>query len=327
MAAFHRQGLKERINLCLFCLALMDLLALVSMVMTYGERLVTQFLPDMPHGGPLYRFTINHYLMGLIGCSWASQYLSAIIASERCLCIVSPLRAHDLLKTRTMLIIIVVGCLLIIAPMFVINTKISFACVYNPLTNSTSLQLHPTQFYLDNRQVLDAFDGLVYGPITLGLFLGVTIVATGITSFKLRSVAAWREKSASSSSKSNLEKKEVALTKMLVATSVVYILCHLPTLTFRISYFFVTDLSLTGRYFNAFLLMSRVLFLTGTVNSSINFIVYYAMGSRFRLTVKRMFRCHVTGDRRNGTSRGSSRTTVTETALGHDPKVTTISEN
>ena len=43
MAVFYRQGLRERINVCLFALSLADLLYLLFHVVMYGEQLHLQF--------------------------------------------------------------------------------------------------------------------------------------------------------------------------------------------------------------------------------------------------------------------------------------------
>ena len=43
MAVFYKQGLKERINVCLFALSLADELYLVYNMILYGEQLMLQF--------------------------------------------------------------------------------------------------------------------------------------------------------------------------------------------------------------------------------------------------------------------------------------------
>ena len=43
MAVFYKQGLKERINVCLFALSLADGLYLANNMLLYGEQLYLQF--------------------------------------------------------------------------------------------------------------------------------------------------------------------------------------------------------------------------------------------------------------------------------------------
>ncbi|KAK7477272.1 hypothetical protein BaRGS_00031460 [Batillaria attramentaria] len=55
MAVFYRQGVRDRITLCLFCLALVDAMAVLTVFCLYVERLLAQVIPHMAGDGPLYR--------------------------------------------------------------------------------------------------------------------------------------------------------------------------------------------------------------------------------------------------------------------------------
>ena len=105
MAVFYKQGLKDRVNLCLFALSLADELYLIQAMFLYGEQLHLQFTTK-ERFGPTMRFMANNNLVGFCGFAWVSQFLSAIIASERCLCVLSPLRFQTLLQTKTMAVTI-----------------------------------------------------------------------------------------------------------------------------------------------------------------------------------------------------------------------------
>ena len=101
MAVFYKQSLKERVNLCPFALSLADEIYLIQILLFYGEQVRLQFTTNESFG-PLMRFMVNNNLVGFFGFYFVSQVLSAIIASERCLCVLSPLRSQTLLQTRTM---------------------------------------------------------------------------------------------------------------------------------------------------------------------------------------------------------------------------------
>ncbi|XP_025085418.1 uncharacterized protein LOC112558888 [Pomacea canaliculata] len=107
---FYRQGLGERINVCLFLLALADLVSVLILFLMYVEDRVRKHVsPDT--------WFIAIWLGGLTSAEWASQLLSAVIACERCFCVVSPLHAKRLLKTSTMTAIVVVCCVVLMAGM------------------------------------------------------------------------------------------------------------------------------------------------------------------------------------------------------------------
>ena len=59
MAVFFRQGLSKRINMCLFSLALLDLISLTVILSFYAERIYTQFTDDESYG-TVYRLSLIH---------------------------------------------------------------------------------------------------------------------------------------------------------------------------------------------------------------------------------------------------------------------------
>ena len=83
----------------------------------------------------MFEFIFNHNLIGFFGFSWVSQVISAIIASERCFCVVSPLRSQTVLSTRTMVIIIVVVFVVVTGLYFVVALRYRMVCVYDPTTD------------------------------------------------------------------------------------------------------------------------------------------------------------------------------------------------
>ncbi|XP_025085420.1 uncharacterized protein LOC112558890 [Pomacea canaliculata] len=152
---FYRQGLGERINVCLFLLALADLVKC-----RHPASRVCR--------GPIINIR-GLYLfidIGFSSAEYVSQLLSAVIACERCFCVVSPLHAKRLLKTSTMTAIVVVCSVVLMAGMFVIIPSKHFVdFIYDPSTNITKAFLMVTKFYLDNKKIVDIFDIFIYSTI------------------------------------------------------------------------------------------------------------------------------------------------------------------
>ncbi|KAL8589839.1 hypothetical protein ACOMHN_020842 [Nucella lapillus] len=222
------------------------------------------------------------------------MFLSAVIAAERCFCVVSPLRAQHMLSTRTLAVIITFISLLLLTGMLVIvGPKHTEACVFDPQTNTTSLILYVTDYYKENKKILDNFDIFVYALTLPSVFLAIVIVTTIITTAKLRSALRWRQQSSSASgvqTSSTSETQMVALTWMLVATSVLFVLCTSPVLFVQMSIFFVKELTAGGKYHILWTLSWSLISLFRCINCSLNFFVYYSMGSRFCQTLKQLFR-------------------------------------
>ena len=79
--------------------------------------------------GPIFEFIANNNLAGFFGFFWASNVISAIIASERCFCVVSPLRSQSVLSTRTMAVIIVLVFIVVTGLYFLVAVRYRVVCV------------------------------------------------------------------------------------------------------------------------------------------------------------------------------------------------------
>ena len=72
-------------------------------------------------------------------------------------------------------------------------------------------------------------DSVVYGLGLTGVVMVVVTVTTLVTTLRLRKAAAWR----SESSSGTLSSREVALTKMLIGSSILFIICLSPMSLFK----------------------------------------------------------------------------------------------
>ncbi|XP_076441549.1 uncharacterized protein LOC143280759 [Babylonia areolata] len=287
-AVFYRQGLRERINMCVFCLAVADVMVITVTFLISVEDIYRILI------GSLNFFT--KYIVGLTGFIRVSMFLSAVIAAERCFCVVSPLRAQRMLSTRTLaLIIVFISSVLLMGLMVITTTKRTEVCVFDPRTNSTSLVLTFTEFYKENKKVVDVFSTMVYGTVLPAFFFVFIVVTTSITVLKLKSAASWRQQTSSASSQGGgpgrLDSHTVALTRMLIATSVLFVVCLSPILMVEMATFLVPGLMPGGQYRNLRTIMWRVINVCRCVNSSLNFFVYCYMGSRFRHTLREILFC------------------------------------
>ena len=169
-------------------------------------------------------------MTGFYGFTWVSQILSTIIASERCFCILRPLRSQTVLRTSTTTAIIVVINFVVVGPYFFVVSRYRIGCVYDPVSQKASMSGVAGQFYLDHQKAIDYLDTFVYGAIVPVMVIVVVMTTTIITTIKLRQAAAWR---AETSSSGRMTSQEIALTKMLVGNSVLFIVCVFSLVLFR----------------------------------------------------------------------------------------------
>ncbi|XP_076456700.1 uncharacterized protein LOC143290998 [Babylonia areolata] len=289
MAVFARQGLSDRINLCLFSLAVSDTGFLLFLMCGKSYALIS--LLDPVEGNYWQK---RHYTLVLatsLGCLAISNITTALIAVERCLCILSPLKAASFFKTRTMGVVIVVVAVYILT---VLNTalgiKYQTVRVTNPLTNTSTFisRLSPT--YLRYRTLID----IVYSHVLLVtlpfISLVVVIVSTTAIIVRLQVTSAWRRQSVSNVT--SLEKQELTVTRMLMTVCCVYVTCTTPTVTRALVVFSrVPGFLITGHLCNIFKISIALSHLLEVINTSTNFLIYVKQSSRYRCTLRHMCRC------------------------------------
>ena len=166
------------------------------------------------------------------------------------------------------------------------------------------------RFYRDNKIAMDVLFRLVYSTILTTLFFITIAVTTIITAVRLRRVVQWRQSSTSSASVAATSSiKEIALTKTLVATSVLFIVCLAPTIMVQIASFVEPEFYFTGRYYNLAYVTQNFMVFFRASNSSFNFFIYYNMSTRYRETLRDIFRLCV---RKRKKSEGREVTETTE---------------
>lgn len=98
---FWSQGLKHRMNLCLFSLALTDLLFLTCgfIIFSLGSFLK---IYDTTLGDEYFIKNLVYLRGAFYGLRLTSGCITMIITLERCVCVIFPLRAATLMRTSFM---------------------------------------------------------------------------------------------------------------------------------------------------------------------------------------------------------------------------------
>ena len=277
MVVFFRQGLRERINVCLFSLALVDLLYLTLLFVFYAERLYTQFTDGGKYGS-VYRYMMNNNVIGLYGFGYGPPLLAAIISTERCVCVLFPLRAQRCIPTKALAIVIVVSVAVLGFLRFVITAQYRVTCFYETRSQRQSWQVYVTDYHFRNKAMLSALNGVFYGFVLSVGCPVVVLITTTVTAVRLQRTVRWRSQASSSVSSA----KEIGVTKMLMALSAEFFVLSIPIVVLRVSPVFQPQFSPGGRYANTFLALLGFAELCSYTSSSLNFFVYYFTGTKYR---------------------------------------------
>ncbi|XP_076456681.1 uncharacterized protein LOC143290980 [Babylonia areolata] len=289
MAVFVRLGLADRINLCLFCLAVSDTGFMLFLMCGKSYALISLLDPE---AGNFWQNRHRGATMGsALGFQAISNVITALIAVERCHCVLSPLKAGQIFKTKTMGVVIVMVAVYILT---VLNTalgiKYQTVHVTDPLTNTSTFISHLSPTYLRHRTLID----IVYNFMLLAILpflclLTVTVCTTAII-VRLKVSATWRRETASNVT--SVEKQDVSVTRMLVTVCCVFVTCMTPTVTRQLLAFGRTPGFLTtGHLCNLFKVSAASLHLLELINTSCNFLIYIKQSSGYRSALQMMCSC------------------------------------
>ncbi|KAK0045246.1 growth hormone secretagogue receptor type 1 [Biomphalaria pfeifferi] len=299
MIIFVRQLLKDSMTVGLFALSFTDFsvsLAEMTMSTIYLANYIFPYCP------------VDLWALAYVGFGWTlytgyliSGWITAMIALERCFCVVAPFRVKQLFTRRRCVIVVIIIYtvhLLPLLPLYIAE-RMQWVVIEDPnaLFNSTlSIKLYYTitltDFADEVEKALDATAGLF-------LFLAsqavLTICSLWMTySLKATSLvrshkSAFTEKLASSEKlSSNLTPQEKRLVKMVLSLAVLQTVCNLPRLILTVFYNVCTDISVKGDK-NLSTMIWSIASLFNQVCCTSNTFCYYFLSSKHRNMFKKLF--------------------------------------
>ena len=221
-----------------------------------------------------------------------SACTTMIIAVERCLCVLFPLKAQTLMSTRTMVVLLLTITLLLQLGFTIFLFKWAVRKIVNSHTGQATWMLVPAQAF--NQDLISVVFQYVFNLFLMFIInmvtVSVVVVCTVATVVKLKLALMWRLTTSTSGS-SETQTQQTALSKMLVVVCCIYVICSTPSCIMALARRIEPEYSVNGRYAN-FLILSHDAFyqLFSATNSSVNFFVFYNMSFKFRKELRRL--CH-----------------------------------
>ncbi|RUS74385.1 hypothetical protein EGW08_017866 [Elysia chlorotica] len=265
---YARMGLSETSNINFLALSVLDFF--VSLVTFFLKFLYSPVLRSLSTG-PItthISMSLSPAMMSTVG---ASAMMTALISTERCLCVVFPLKVKTFLTPRRVLYL-----LLTIVAYMVTFLLVFYIDVGAPFIN----QIGKQGFY---------FFCFFAVPSTTCFF--IVLLSTLFLVIRLRKNLKWRQERSSQSAKSSC--KENKLVRTIIAISTIFIICFFP----NVLNFFVQIIHPSFRYLDPYLgTLAVVMFsfsgVTQAISSSINIFFYYRMSSKFKRVFSETFLCY-----------------------------------
>ncbi|RUS85710.1 hypothetical protein EGW08_006504 [Elysia chlorotica] len=211
--------------------------------------------------GPRLRYVSHCVSIAIVAFIGGSAMMTALIATERCICVIFPLKLKTLLTQRRSL------CLTL--------TVVFYHAAFLTLIYSDPgppYDAHPEKlsFYYFSMYVI---------PSTTCFF--IVIITTAILAIKLRRNQRWRRETTTQGGKASV--KEDKLVKTIVAICTLFIICSFPNASMFIAQIVYPPLRYGTSDLRAVTLrIFDLSFIFQSVSASVNIFFYYRMSSKYK---------------------------------------------
>lgn len=287
-----QRSMKSSTNYFLFALAFWDSIVLI----------MSTLLMSVQHIIPIYKTEIYPFVFSYaypiaVISQTATIYLTVSFTVERYIAVCHPLKAASMCTTtRAKLVISIVS---VASTLYNIPRWFE----YRPKIENGKLE-HKKALLLCSETYKSVYY-MLYVPM---MYIIPLVILAILNTFLVRAV---RESSRNHATMNVRQHRENNVTIMLVSVVVVFIVCQLPALVYNVGFAITPEI--VGNKSSSWKILSSVRNFSVTFNSSINFILYCALGQKFRRTFLQTFcqKC-LQGERRSinyalvVTSRGPS---------------------
>ncbi|RUS70874.1 hypothetical protein EGW08_021363 [Elysia chlorotica] len=264
---YSKMGFSESSNINFFALSLVDLcLSLVTFLL---KLFYSPVLRELSSGVTTTMVAISLSPAMMVSVC-GSAMMTALISTERCLCVVFPLKIKTFLTRRRVVY-------LVLAIM-----------VY--LTAFLSLLYADTGPPYDSKAKKQGFYYFCFFAIPSTTCFFIVVITTIFLVIRLRRSLQFRRDTASQSEKSS--DKENRIVRTIIAISMIFIICFFP----NVANFFAQIIYPPFRFDDPYLGNLTIIMFTFSgvfqaISSSINIFFYYKMSSKFKRTFSKIIIC------------------------------------
>ncbi|KAK7005228.1 growth hormone secretagogue receptor type 1 [Biomphalaria glabrata] len=285
LCVFAVQGLKNSINISLFCIAMSDMVRVISV----EWMAVCWNLSTNPLNAPVMFNELLYLSAGWpAGCAHnISMLITAYITVERYLCTVLPLTIKKIItprRTVAVIISIYIACFAYVVPEY---AYVYFDWNFYPALNRTMLGLA----FRSEFQDLKGLSFLIHAILVVSGLFSVSLFSVLLVA-QLKRQTSWRKMHTRSEIQTEaLTLRDRKSSVLIAVLAVVMALVDVPLVTLSLVQSFVKDFSAYGRQSNLFHVAWSFVFIGVVFQPSMNFVVCYKMSSKYRQTIGNICSC------------------------------------
>lgn len=275
-------GFKESTNIMLVSLSISDLLFVViqcfSRVM-YVARLYDYYIYDTV----LSMYFVYFVFMHQIALNMSILQVT-VISLERFVAVWFPFKVSHIFTARNVIIIILILFFINFALYFPCNFYYTYRWAYARNKTFLYADFQYTEFFLSRVEVFNSY--AVYSSLLMNIPLAILVICTVLIILKLVK-ARENLKKMTSAAPDSMKSRDKKAVRMLLTICIVAIGFFVPTSGIDIYMWLTTEGLQQTRYFRDVLV--AVEGLAYQMCSSINFVIYVTMSSKFAKTYRELF--------------------------------------
>ena len=294
ICTYSKVGFSDSINISYLAMAVSDLGCVVSIVWSgfcwnpgFNQYIMAIEAREvvLPTGG----FSTTAF--GKI-----TAMITAFISLERCLCVVFPLKVKTFITRNRTVYYIVLTYVVHVFPATLVYVVVRFEWKFNDQRNQTVLGVKYMQGQTE--RTLTDFIWLFYSLPLQFIPLITVVICTIFLIITLNRSARWREGYSQASkengqtetdkAKPRARSKEDRIGKTVLIIAIVFIVCSSPAAINNAVTRAEPEYRASGQYRKLNLFVAGSAACLNAVNSSVNIFIYYRMGSKFKLALKKL---------------------------------------
>ncbi|CAG5119239.1 unnamed protein product [Candidula unifasciata] len=279
-----RSAVRDTTSIILMSMAACDTWFLVNLSARKCDCLMARFDPVLVD---IYNaYTVSYVRRPGRWAAFVAVSHTTLISCERLLSVFFPLKVSRMVNRRTILTALLgiyLSWPVCVVPFAAFNYRIEWS--FNNFYNRTMPAIHETQWFTDNRLVLDIINDLVITMVTFS-FAALVAANSCATACRLSQVA--KQRSMMVSKKMEGSRIDIKASRMLLVVCCVFNICNFPGFVICIYFYLDSSLRPPDRLHK---LLSDVEGLLLAVNAASNFFVYTLMSARFYNAVVALIGC------------------------------------